>query len=270
MTALHLTELIAYRGQALFEPLTRSFGPGTLLGIVGPNGSGKSSLLAAITATGIRSSGTVHFGQQDLHRMPSRRRARVLAVMTQDAMSPNELRVRDVVGVGSHAGRGTGQTTGATEVALRRLGIEELANRSYATLSGGERQLVQVARVVAQDAPIMLFDEPTSALDLGHQLTVMHVLQERAASGHIVLVTMHDLTQALRWSTEVAVIAEATTTFGPPHNVITAELIRQVYGVTAEIFSSPTGSPTLNLVRNTCPTAAFLTPPLRNEQLLHT
>src|SRR5699024_5515503 len=147
--------------------------------------------------------------------------------------------------------------------ALERLDITHLANRRYSKLSGGERQLVQIARSLAQDAPIMLLDEPTSALDLSHELTVLHALKERAAAGRIVIVTIHDLTQALRWADTAVVMADGVVTFGRPADVLTTEAIRQVYGVTAEVFDSPSGSPTLSSVRVSCPTATTFTHPRR-------
>ncbi len=254
MSDLVLDGLVAHRGRPLFTPVHARVAPGTLLGLVGPNGAGKSSLLSAIVGRGVTTSGHARYGDTNLHTLRPRRLAAVLSYMTQDSYAPNELRVRDVVAVGARAS-GRGGTEARSMAALERLGVAELADRSYARLSGGERQLVQVARVVAQDSPVMLLDEPTSALDLGHQLTVMHVLRERAAAGRIVVVTMHDLTQALRWAGQVAVIAGGTTTFGSPQETITPELIRRVYGVTAEVFASPTGSPTLSLVRPSCPTA---------------
>ncbi|MEE6286119.1 ABC transporter ATP-binding protein [Georgenia sp. MJ173] len=255
MTDLVLDRLVAHRGRPLFTPVTQTITPGTLLGLVGPNGAGKSSLLAAIVGSGVERTGAAYYGTTAVHRLRPRQLARVMSLMTQDSYAPNELRVRDVVAVGARAaGRATGSEH-RTTTALERLGVEHLADRSYARLSGGERQLVQVARVLAQDSPVMLLDEPTAALDLGHQLTVMHVLRERAAAGHIVVVTMHDLTQSLRWADRVGIIADGVATFGAPADVITAELIRRVYGVTAEVFDSPTGSPTLSLVRPSCPTA---------------
>lgn len=254
MTPLILDGLVAHRGRPLFAPVTQAVAPGTLLGLVGPNGAGKSSLLAAIVGS-VEHTGAASYAGTALHRLRPRRLARVLSLMTQDSYAPNELRVRDVVGVGARAAGRTSGTEQRTTTALDRLGIGRLADRSYARLSGGERQLVQVARVLAQDAPVMLLDEPTAALDLGHQLTVMHVLKEQAAAGRIVVVTMHDLTQALRWADQVGIVADGLVTFGPPAEVITADLIRRVYGVTAELFDSPTGSPTLSLVRPSCPTA---------------
>lgn len=256
---LVLQQLVAIRERPLFSPIDATITPGTLLGLVGPNGTGKSSLLSAVVGSGVQTSGAVHYGDVDLHDLRPRHLAGVLSYMTQDSYAPNELRVRDVVGVGARATHRPGSTDARVLAALQRLGVAHLADRRYARLSGGERQLVQVARVLAQDAPVMLLDEPTAALDLGHQLTVMHVLAQRAAAGHIVIVTMHDLTQALRWADQVAVIAAGTATFGAPQEVITPELIRSVYGVTAEVFSSPSGSPTLSLVRPSCPTAAVFT-----------
>lgn len=251
-SALHLHELVAVRGTDLFAPLTASLQPGSLLGVVGPNGTGKSSLLGAIAGTGVPHRGYVSYGSTPLTRLSSRNRAATLAMMTQESTAPNELRAIDVVRIGAHAraenGTRTGAATARAHDALARLGAAHLADRVCSSLSGGQRQLVQVARVLAQDAPVMLLDEPTSALDLGHQLTVMHALRERAASGHIVVVTMHDLTQALRWSTMTALVAAGIVTIGDPESTITADAVRRAYGVEAEIFTSPTGSPTLSLV----------------------
>ncbi|MGC0249447.1 ABC transporter ATP-binding protein [Pseudactinotalea sp. Z1748] len=256
---LVLTGLVAHRDRPLFDPVDATVTPGTLLGLVGPNGAGKSSLLSAVVGHGVTTSGGVRYGEADLHSLRPRRLAEVLSYMTQDSYAPNELRVRDVVGVGARATQRSGGTEQRIMAALDRVGVAELAPRRYARLSGGERQLVQVARILAQDAPVMLLDEPTAALDLGHQLTVMHALGERAGAGHIVIVTMHDLTQALRWADRVAVIADGRATFGAPGEVITPGLIRDVYGVTAEVFDSPSGAPTLSLVRPTFPSASTLT-----------
>ncbi|MGC0272926.1 ABC transporter ATP-binding protein [Pseudactinotalea sp. Z1739] len=256
---LVLSGLVAHRDRPLFDPIDATVTPGTLLGLVGPNGAGKSSLLSAVVGHGVSTSGGVRYGEADLHSLRPRRLAEVLSYMTQDSYAPNELWVRDVVGVGARATGRSGGTEERIMAALDRVGVAELAPRRYARLSGGERQLVQVARILAQDAPVMLLDEPTAALDLGHQLTVMHALHERAGAGHIVIVTMHDLTQALRWADRVAIIAEGRATFGAPAEVVTPGLIRDVYGVTAEVFDSPSGAPTLSLVRPTCPTASTFT-----------
>lgn len=249
--ALHLEELTAIRGTPLFSPVSLSLQPGTLLGIVGPNGAGKSSLLSAIAGTGVQRTGRVRYGTVPIADLSSRRRAATVSLMTQESTAPNELRVLDVVRIGAQAGSDaqSRNATARARAALASLDLEHLADRVSSTLSGGQRQMVQVARVLAQAAPVMLLDEPTSALDLGHQLTLMHALQERAAAGHIVIVTMHDLTQALRWSTLSALVAHGTVEVGSPEIIISPEFVRRAYGVEAEVFNSPAGSPTLSLVR---------------------
>ena len=260
-------------GRLLFAPFSASLEPGTFLGIVGPNGSGKSSLLSVVARTGVRATGAVRYGGSEIARMRSRERARVMALMTQDSYAPNELRVLDIVRVGALAGAAEGavSATDRSLDALAQLGIRDLAARAYSTLSGGQRQLVQLARVLAQNSPVMLFDEPTSALDLHHHLTVMHALHERALAGHIVLITMHDLSQALRWSNRIAVIAEQVR-LGPPSEVLTPATIREVYGVETESFLSPSGAPTLGLVRpegwpdvTQLRTASRIAPTVRNS-----
>lgn len=263
VTALHLHELVAVRGTPLFSPLTVSLWPGTLLGVVGPNGAGKSSLLGAVAGTGVAHSGQVRYGATAISSMSSRNRAATLSLMTQGSTAPNELRAIDVVRIGAQAGfRGRRDDATARALdALASVNAGHLADRVCSSLSGGQRQLIQVARVLAQAAPIMLLDEPTSALDLGHQLTVMHALHERATAGHIIVVTMHDLTQALRWSTITALVAGGTVEIGMPEAIITTDAVRRTYGVEAEIFCSPTGSPTLSLVTPASPRPASYTDP---------
>lgn len=273
---LRLEELTAIRGTPLFQPLTLQLEPGTLLAVVGPNGAGKSSLLGAIAGVGVPHTGRALLGSQQISKLRGPRRAAALSFMTQDSTAPNELRVLDVVRIGAQAAVGTQRTT-ATSIAmdaLKRMDIAGLAGRVCSTLSGGQRQLVQVARVLAQSAPVMLFDEPTSALDLGHQLTVMHALTASAHAGHIVIISMHDLTQALRWSNSIALVANGMVTVGPPAEVITTDLVRGAYGVETEVFASPTGSPTLSLVRpkgldpifSSAPQQGFRTTPSTSER----
>lgn len=259
MSALVLEQVVAHRGSALFDPITMTLRPGTLLAVVGPNGAGKSSLLNAIIGSGITSTGEVTHGGMPLHRLSARERARRVSFVGQDAFAANDLQVRDILAVGARAGGASGNLTRPVLSALAALEIEHLIDRRYSHLSGGERQLVQVARMLAQASPVMLLDEPTSALDLNHQLRVMSVLRRQARAGHIVIVTMHDLTHALRWADTLVILAGGRATVGTPQEIMTPERIRSVYGVTAEVFASPSGTPVISPVRLSCPTSQNLT-----------
>src|SRR5690625_509235 len=254
---LAFDNLVAHRGRALFAPVNATVAPGTVVAVVGPNGEGKTSLLTAVIGRGIRRSGRVLFNGKPLGELPTRELARTVSFVGQDAFASNELYVRDVVEVGARAG-GRAQQAHQVGCALDRLAITHLAHRRYAQLSGGERQLVQVARLLAQNSPVMLLDEPVSALDLRHQLRVMQVLGELTRAGHIVIVTMHDLTQARRWADEVALMIPGHVVFGSPHTILTPAHIRSVSGVSSETFMSPSGTPVINPLRVSLPTALAL------------
>lgn len=258
MSALVLQQVVAHRGRPLFAPITTTLQPGTLLAVVGPNGAGKSSLLNAIIGSGITSSGEVFHGGVPLHRLGARERARRVSFVGQDAFAANDLQVRDIVDVGARAG-GRAQNVHSVRSALTDLEIEHLIDRRYSHLSGGERQLVQVARMLAQSSPVMLLDEPTSALDLNHQLRVMDVLRRQARAGRIVIVTLHDLSQALRWADQLLILADGRAEVGTPQGIMTPARIRNVYGVTAEVFASPSGAPVISPVRLSCTTSQNLT-----------
>lgn len=258
MSELVLDQVVAHRARPLFAPITTRLAPGTLLAVVGPNGAGKSSLLNAIIGSGIKRTGGVSHGGTSLHRLSARERARRVSFVGQDAFAANDLQVRDILEVGARAGGQRGNLRAAVHSALATLEIEHLVDRRYSHLSGGERQLVQVARMLAQASPVMLLDEPTSALDLNHQLRVMNVLRQQARAGHIVIVTIHDLTHALRWADVLVILASGRATVGSPQEIMTPERIRAVYGVTAEVFASPSGTPVISPIRLSCPTSQIL------------
>ena len=239
---LELTEFGAMRGGlALSDPLSLRLEPGTVLGIVGPNGVGKSSLLGAIAHTGISSFGTAEFGGERLGQIGARRRAEFLSLMSQDHGAPDELRVRELVGVGAWASRRP-DPDAAVAAALARTGITELSERRYGRLSGGQRQLVQLARVLAQNTPIVVLDEPTSALDLYHQRAVEQIMRGLGNQGRIVIAAIHDLSLALNACTRVLLLDPGGGTHaGPPQEVLHPERIYAAYGVRTTIHTTPQG-----------------------------
>ncbi len=241
-STLTLDEFGAFRsGRALGAPLDLRLMPGTVLGVVGPNGVGKSSLLSALAQAGVQSYGRVRFGEQDLAGMTSRARASVVSMLAQDLHAPEELRVRELVAVGAHAsGSATPEST--AERALEAAGVSELSGRRFGALSGGQKQLVQIARVLAQDTPVVIFDEPTSALDLFHQRAVEQTMRRLGNDGKIVIAALHDLSLALNACTQILLLdREGDAHAGPPTDVLRPDLVHAAYGVRTAIHTTPRG-----------------------------
>lgn len=239
---LELTEFGAIRGSvALSDPLSLRLEPGTVLGIVGPNGVGKSSLLAAIAHSGVASYGRAAFGDEDLGGLRAKRRAQVVSLMAQDHGAPGELCVSELVGVGAWAS-GRAHPAEAVAAAIARAGVSHLADRRYGTLSGGQRQLVQLARVLAQNTPIVIMDEPTSALDLAHQRAVEQIMRGLGNQGRIVIAAIHDLSLALNACTRVLLLDPGGASHsGPPQDVLGADRVFAAYGVRTTIHTTPQG-----------------------------
>lgn len=239
---LTLDSFGAFRGgRALSDPLDLRLLPGSVLGVVGPNGVGKSSLLGALAHAGVHSFGRVHLGARDLTVLTPRERARTISLLAQDLRAPDELQVHELVAVGAHAS-GRRDLTGAVDSALGEAGIPDLAARRFGTLSGGQRQLVHLARVLAQDTPIVIFDEPTSALDLFHQRAVEQTMRRLGNDGKIVITALHDLSLALNACTQILLLGtDGGSHAGAPAEVLGPELVHAAYGVHTSIHTTPHG-----------------------------
>lgn len=217
---------------------------GAITALIGPNGAGKTSLIRAISGL-VPAGGSVVFEGSDLLALGRRDRARRVAVVEQELSSELPLSVRDAVELGRTPHRGmfgsAADDAAVVDAALDATDTRQFADRRFETLSGGERQRVHLARALAQQPRLLLLDEPTNHLDVRAQLDAFAVLRRLASEGVTVLAALHDLTLAAGLADHVVVLAAGRiVASGAPEAVLTAELIREVYGVDAVVLEHPT------------------------------
>ena len=218
---------------------------GEFVGVIGPNGAGKSTLLRALAAVQRPAGGTVEFDGADLLALPRRRRARIAALVEQDAATETALTVAAVVGLGrlphqSFWGDEAPDSAAIVAAALATTGMEGFAAREFGSLSGGERQRVMLAKALAQQPRLLLLDEPTNHLDIGAQLAVLALLGELAAGGTTVLAALHDLGLAATYAEHVIVLRHGrVVAAGSTADTLRPPLIREVYGVEAVVLQNP-------------------------------
>ncbi|ATW51110.1 ABC transporter ATP-binding protein [Streptomyces xantholiticus] len=229
-------------GARLVEEATLRAGSGQVVGLVGPNGSGKSTLLRCVYRALRPSAGTVRLGGEDLHALSAREGARRLAALPQEAVTEFDFTVAEVVAMGRlphqrSVARTTDEDRKACEAALVRVGAGHLAERGFLALSGGEKQRVLIARALAQQPQVLVLDEPTNHLDIAQQLEVLALVR---GSGVTVLTALHDLNLAALHCDLLHVIDSGRiVASGAPYDVLTPELLAEVFGVRAHRVPHP-------------------------------
>ncbi|SBW02614.1 Fe(3+) dicitrate transport ATP-binding protein FecE [uncultured delta proteobacterium] len=214
---------------------------GNICGLFGPNGSGKTTLFRCCLGLLAPQSGTILLEGHDVARLGIAHLARHMAYVPQEHKTGFPFLVREVVAMGrtphmSGFFRLSKKDMAIVEKALDLVGITELANEPCTALSGGQRQLVSLARALAQEAPLMLLDEPTSALDFSNQMVVWQALRRIAGQGVTVLVCCHDPNHILWFCDEVAVLHQGrVAAAGKSRETLTAALLRMLYGTDIEV-----------------------------------
>lgn len=245
----------AINSTTILTDLELTINKGKVLGVVGPNGSGKTTLLRLLIGSLKPSSGRIVIGDAaakewvDTHQLSGLQRARIHALVEQNAHPHDDLTVGEVIALGRlpHQNRFSGIDPHSPAVieAASRVGVEEFLHRSFASLSGGERQRVHVARALAQAPQFLLLDEPTNHLDIAAQLELLTIISQVARNGTGVVVTLHDLGLAARVCDDVVVVDQGHVVgIGPPLETLTPPLIEQVWGVEAQ-WVEALGKPTL-------------------------
>jgi iron complex transport system ATP-binding protein len=223
--------------RAVLAGASLAFGPGDVVSLLGANGAGKTTLLRLMLGLQRPHGGRVLLGHRTPAEIGARDFARRVAYVPQLHHTPFPYRVREVVALGRLPAQGLFGPAGSADAdmvssVLDHLGILPLAERPYTQLSGGERQLVIIARALIQGARLLVLDEPLSGLDFGNQVRLLERLKELAETGYGVLLTTHDPHHAVNASTRVAVlIGGRIAEDGPPDEVVTHETIHRLYGV---------------------------------------
>lgn len=227
---------VAYGTRQVLQQLSLPALPvGSLVALVGPNGAGKSTLLRALAGLE-RMKGSLSLDGEDVTRMGQAERARRLAYMPQQLPPGIALGVLESIIAGLRVA-GTENPLGVAFEALRRLGIEHLAEQPLGSLSGGQRQLVALAQLLARNPRVLLLDEPTSALDLHYQLRVMNAVRERVQAHRLLAVAvLHDINLAASHADWLVVLNKGrVVASGAPEQVLAPALLAEVYGVAARV-----------------------------------
>lgn len=205
--------------------------------LIGPNGCGKSTLLKTLGRQLEPTAGTVRLAGRDIHDYGAREFARHLAFLPQEPDTPEGVSVRDVIAYGRYPHTGAFASLGAQDLraiedAAQQAGVSDLLDVPAADLSGGQRQRVWVAMAVAQQTPVLLLDEPTTYLDPAHQIAILDLVTGLKDAGRTVVMVLHDMTHAARFADYVVALdAGRIVSAGPSGEVLTPDLVREIFGV---------------------------------------
>lgn len=215
--------------------------PGLLTALIGPNAAGKSTLLRCLAGL-LRCDGAVLVGERAVRSLRSAERTKLVSYLPQDLPNNAALTVFEAVLVAHRQSRSgwrvDASDMAAVSAALDRLGLADLAVRYLNELSGGQRQLVAVAQALAGEPHVLLLDEPTSNLDLHHQVGLLSIVTGLAVERRMtVVIAIHDLNLAARFAHRMLVLTSGRiAAAGSPAEVLTPEMLREVYRVDARVL----------------------------------
>lgn len=234
---------LSLNGKPILREITLAIEAGKILSIIGPNGSGKSTLLKTLSKSLAPSHGTVFFSGKDLREISAKELSKQMAVLYQSSKAPADVTVRDLVEYGRfpHQTWWHGRTDDDREIvtwAINQTGLSELADRPVVTLSGGEQQRAWIAMALAQKPKTLMLDEPTTYLDIAHQLDILQLIERQNKDNLLsVVMILHDLNHAAKYSDYVVVMNKGRiVAAGKPAEVITVDMLREVFEVEADIW----------------------------------
>ncbi|MGZ3103191.1 ABC transporter ATP-binding protein [Streptomyces sp. H72] len=238
---------VGYGSRTVIDELDVEIPPGVITTIIGPNGCGKSTLLRTLSRLLRPTRGAVVLDGEDIGTLRTRDVAKKLGLLPQAPVAPDGLTVSDLVARGRHPHQSwlrqwSSDDAAVVESALAMTGVSDLADRPVDSLSGGQRQRVWISMTLAQGTDLLLLDEPTTYLDLAHAIDVLDLVDDLHESGRTVVMVLHDLNLATRYSDHLVVMREgAILAQGHPRDVVTAELLSEAFGLRARVIDDPVG-----------------------------
>ncbi|KPM56055.1 iron-dicitrate transporter ATP-binding subunit [Frankia sp. R43] len=236
---------IGYDRRIISEGLSVSIPDESFTVVVGPNACGKSTLLRGLSRLLKPSAGQVVLDGVAIQSYKTKEVARRVGLLPQTSIAPDGITVADLVARGRYPYQGfIRQWTEADERAVVRAmdqtAVTDLSGRLVDELSGGQRQRVWVAMALAQHTSILLLDEPTTFLDITHQIELMELFTDLHHVGHTLVAVLHDLNHAARYATHLIAMKDgAVVAEGPPSEIVTAELVEEVFGLRCLVVPDP-------------------------------
>jgi iron complex transport system ATP-binding protein len=232
-----------YGGLKVLEDISLEVEKGQLCALFGPNGTGKTTLLKCIARLLNYEKGNVLVEGENINRMKAVEIAKLIAYVPQEHKPPFPYLVKEVILMGRtpHMGGTFGPSEEDIKVAIEAIeliGIEHIADKPYTALSGGQRQLVLLARAFAQGTKILLLDEPTSNLDFQNQIKIWNIIKELTQKGISALTCTHDPNHVLWFCDKVIVLGNnGIIANGSPAKALTEEILNEIYGGVCSVKS---------------------------------
>ena len=252
MGGLYLNEMIradavyaGYNGRVILENVSFSVGEGEIVGLIGPNGAGKSTLLKALRGILPMLSGSAALMGDDINTLDAKEFARRAAYLQQRVEMTFDYTARDIVLAGRYPylswwSQEREHDLAIAEACMAYTGVSDLADSPLHAMSGGQRQRVLLAKVLAQQTPVLFLDEPATGLDIIYQEEIFRFCRELSAAGKTVLLVAHELSLAARFCSRLLLIGRGTLLAdGAPKDVLTDALLSQAYGAPVRVVENP-------------------------------
>lgn len=234
----------SYDAAPLLRDIHFSLDTGSFICVLGKNGAGKSTLFQCILNLQKNYTGTIFLDGQNIKSLKEKELAKSIAYIPQLHKQSFAFSVFDMVLMGTTASLSPFSTPKGEQIksameALQLVGMEKYASCSFSHLSGGEQQMVLIARALAQKAPILIMDEPCSNLDYGNQIRLLKKLKQLSALGYLVLLSTHNPEHAFLFADKVIVLHKGNAVaLGNPKEVLTASLLEEIYSIPIQLYTS--------------------------------